>query len=91
MPWMETETGLCSRGCPCIQHTHTAAFSMGLGKARRFSAENSVDCTLLTATSQKIPSVATATCPFFVVVQLKVNIFVGTCIPNVLIEFVASN
>lgn len=40
---------------------------VGLGKARKFSAENSVDWTLLTATSQKMPSVATATCSFFVV------------------------
>lgn len=56
-------------------HTHTLLqlsteglqHVVGLGKARKFSAENSVDWTLLTATSQKKPSVSTAACPFFVV------------------------
>lgn len=47
--------------------------SVGLGKARKFSAENSVDWILLNSVDwilldlKKIPSVATATCPFFVV------------------------
>lgn len=67
-----TETSQLQRA---QRHTHTLLqlsteglqHVVGLGKARKFSAENSVDWTLLTATSQKMPSVATATCPFFAV------------------------
>lgn len=57
-PW---HTRCCSSPC------RDCSISMGLGKAKKFSADNSVDWTLSTATSQKIPSVTTATYLFFVV------------------------
>lgn len=56
----QRHTHCCSSPC------RDCSVSMGLGKARKFSAEHSGGWTFLTATSQKIP-VATATYPFFVV------------------------